>query len=120
MNELLESPQFAKIDSVVGKIGDDVENWLKNGQLSFFDKQFYWENKTILEERVDQLKTEIIERQPTWWEGFCHAFNSWIDLFMSKLPEVFTSFLPIQIAHLALKTASGQKMTEMLLPSLKQ
>lgn len=120
VNELLESPQFAKIDAVVGKIGDDVENWIKNDQLSFFDKQFYWENRIILDDQVHQLRTEIIKRQPTWWEGFCNVFDYWLDLFMAKLPELYTSFFPIQIAHLALKTASGQKMIQRLLPSLKQ
>lgn len=120
IDELWESPQFTKIDAVVEKIGDDMKNWLKSGQLSLLDKQFYWENKVILENQVHQLRKEIMERQPTWWEGFCHAFNYWIDLFMAKLPEVFTSFLPIQIAHLALRTASGQKIAQRLLPSLKQ
>ena len=120
MDELLESPQFTKIEAVIGKIGDDVENWLQNGQLSFFDKQFYWENKIILEDQVHQLRTEIIKRQPTWWEGFCNAFDHWLNLFMAKLPELATSFLPIQVAHLALKTASGQKMVKRLLPSLNQ
>jgi hypothetical protein len=119
VTELLDSPHFSKIDSIVEKIGDDVNHWLKHDQLSFFDKQFYWENKTILDDEVHQLKIEIIERQPTWWESFHDAFDEFFSLMMNKLPELSFPFLPVQVTNLVWKALSNKNTAKKLLPSYR-
>ncbi len=117
INELLESPHFSKIDSTVEKIGDDVNHWHERGQLSFFDKQFYWENKTILDDEVHLLRVAIIERQPTWWENFHDAFDDFFNLIMSKLPELGSALLPTSAANIFWKVFANQELAKKMLPS---
>lgn len=108
VDELMTSPHFCKIDSILGKIGDDVSNWEKQRELSFFDKQIYGENRERVEEELHKLKKEIYERKPTWWENFRNALDEFIEVVMSKLPYFQTFSWSGLIGGVIQKSLSGK------------
>lgn len=86
--ELLKSEHFSKIDSITRKIGDDIENWDKNNQLSKKEAKQYHEKRDNVEDRLHAIKLEIKKREDTWWEQFTGAFSSYAELIMDNLPDV--------------------------------
>ncbi len=54
--ELLESKHFSRINSITNKIGDDVENWDKNGQLSLIEAKLYNDCKDNVDDELHKSK----------------------------------------------------------------
>lgn len=114
--DLLDSPHFCKIDSIIEKIGSDVESWHKNGKLSLFDRQVYQEYRDATDLKLEGLKKEIIARQPTWWENFRSVFEGFIGVVMGKLPDLALSFLPPVIEGLVKGFLPGRNKEQARLP----
>ncbi|MBP7634308.1 hypothetical protein KBA41_09050 [Candidatus Ozemobacteraceae bacterium] len=68
-DQLLKSDHFARIDSIVKKIDDDATNWFCGDNTSHVAENIYHSiRKQVLSDIAD-LKHEISDRQPTWWEN---------------------------------------------------
>lgn len=86
--ELLESNHFIRINSITEKIGDDVENWDKNGQLSLIEAKVYNVCKDKMDDELHNIRIKIIERQDTFWESFANIFGNVIGHIMDNLPMI--------------------------------
>jgi hypothetical protein len=95
--ELLESEHISKIFSISEKIGDDVENWEKNKQLSNKEKMIYQTNKDNFEEELHTTKLQIQQREETFWEQVAYSFGQLIPLIMDILPDIIFSNSPLRL-----------------------
>ena len=86
--ELRKSEHISKIISISEKIGDDVNNWRLNKQLSFIEKGIYNQKRDRVDDELQATKIEIEERQETSWEKFANTFAKVIPEIMNYLPEI--------------------------------
>ena len=112
-NELLNSEHHRRIDSITGKIGDDVTNWVARGKLSEKGKGIYYNHRDKVEDELHNINMEITLRQPTWWESAKGACTEFATKIMNNLPmfKGFLSFLekipgPIGIVAALLHTST--------------
>ncbi|HOT28512.1 MAG TPA: hypothetical protein PLU72_10000 [Candidatus Ozemobacteraceae bacterium] len=67
--QLLKSERFARMDSIVKKIDDDAMNWFCANNASHVAEDTYRSIRRQVLSDIAELKREISERQPTWWEN---------------------------------------------------
>lgn len=88
-DELLNSKHHDKIESISEKIGDDANNWAKNGELDETDRINYSDNKVKTERKLEDVNDLIEERKPTWWDGVKTQFAEFIKTIINeKLREL--------------------------------
>lgn len=87
-DELLNSAHHNRINSITGKIGDDVKNWHMTGKLSEEERFAYYEERDNTDDMLHRLHLEIENREPTWWENIKGVANSFIILIMDNLPAL--------------------------------
>lgn len=95
--ELLNSEHISKINSISAKIGDDIENWEKNKQLSSIEKIIYHTNRDKVEKQLHATKLQIENRKETFWEQFAYSFGKVIPLIMDKLPDIIGYNIPLKL-----------------------
>lgn len=86
--ELLNSEHISKINSITEKIGDDVNNWRLNKQLSFIEQGIYNQNRDRVDDELHTTKRKIEERPETFWDEFAKSFKKLIPVIMNNLPEI--------------------------------
>jgi hypothetical protein len=91
--EIFKSPQFNRIESISGKIADDITNWQKNGKLDIATRNVYNVNRDLLENRIRKLEDEIERREPTWWDKVKDFFRYFINFIMTILPRLVFKLL---------------------------
>ena len=74
VNELLESNHLSKVESIAGKIRDDVRQWEGTGRLSNQIRATYNQNAERVHQRVERIIEKIKTRAPTIWEQVCAVF----------------------------------------------
>ena len=100
--ELFKSEHISKINSITEKIGDDVENWKKNKQLSFIENGIYNQNRDRFETELHATKRQIENRPETFWEEIAHSFGKVIPQIMDKLPEIIPGNIPLKLLSTAI------------------
>lgn len=86
--ELLKSEHIRKIISISEKIGDDIENWRKNKQLSLIEQRIYNKNREKVDNYLHTIRKDIEERPETFWEQLATSFGKVIPQIMNHLPEI--------------------------------
>lgn len=80
---------FTQIQSFTEKIGDDVNNWEEQQQLTYPEKQLYTSHRKKVQLELDEIVEMIENRDPTFWEDVENLiFN-----LTRKVTEIM-SFLP--------------------------
>lgn len=67
--QLLKSDHFSRMDSIVKKIDDDATNWFCAANASHVAEDTYHAVRKQVLSDIAELKREISDRQPTWWEN---------------------------------------------------
>jgi len=93
--KILKSEQYRKIESYVDKIGDDITNWEKNGELDGSIRHTYNVNRDALEFRIVDLKSQIEKREPTWWDKVKDFFVKAVKWISEKLPKILKGLLSV-------------------------
>jgi hypothetical protein len=94
-DELLEAT--CRIESFVGKMRDDLEEWEALNKLTQQVKQHFNRKAEEVYQRLESIQLEIEHREPTWWENVKIIFQR---IILKLLP--FLSF----------KLIAGKKSTE--------
>jgi len=84
---------FGVIGSLCGQIDDIVKHWQQNGTAPPELVQFYYDNRIQVEQRLSDLRAEIIARQPTFWEQVLHTIAHLLQLVQRLLPALPALFL---------------------------
>lgn len=95
--ELFNSEHISKINSITEKIGDDVENWRLNKQLSFIEQGIYNQNRDKVNNELHTTKIKIEERPETFWEEFAKSFGVIIPHIMNHLPEIIPGNIALKL-----------------------
>ena len=103
-SELLESPHHNRIYAVTEKLGDDVTNWRRFGNLSDAEKTFYFCVRELIESDLNQVTTQIVSRDSTWVDKVLNKLFQFIAYVMTNLPSILPTYL------------EGQKPAKRLLP----
>lgn len=93
IDELLNSEHHKKIYSITGKIGDDVNNWYKAGNLSEEGKKAYYDERENIEEDLHEINLLIENREPTWWEDFSESLKNFVHKIMRNMPYLTRTLL---------------------------
>jgi hypothetical protein len=93
IEELLKSEHHSKIYAITEKIGDDAENWYKCGQLSDFERDSYYTERNIVEEKLHRVNLKIQKREPTWWESVREPFSRFVRIIMNNMPDLARTML---------------------------
>jgi hypothetical protein len=64
--ELIEATE--RIDSFVGKMKDDLEEWDSANKLTQDTKVLFNKKANEVYQRIETIQKMIEEREPTWWE----------------------------------------------------
>lgn len=91
--QLLNDAVFAKIDAFVGVISSNIESWLEYNSISQEFMFHYNSMRDTLEQKIDNLKNEIIKRDPTFWEAISDGFKGFFKFLISKLPKIVIRYL---------------------------
>jgi len=92
-----------KIESIAGKIKDDLMNWGKANKISDEIKKLYNEKANNLYERLDLIQDLIYRRKPTGWEAFCDVFAQFFKVITEKLlPFISFKLIPKPVIAKAL------------------
>lgn len=98
-DELISDPAFEKIYSLLGNLDDLVERWSepdRNQELNKIDSamiQSYYNNRIQVEQRLSDLRKNILLREPTGWEKFVQAISALMRRVMSALPALGDALL---------------------------
>jgi hypothetical protein len=90
--DLLDSSQMNRIQSLAGKIKDDVSRWDANGKMPYRLKLFYNENAESAQSRMRMINQIIQDRRPTLWEK--------VGGFFRQLYRIIVELLPIMLQRL--------------------
>src|SRR5437868_9952535 len=66
---LFDNPTMEAIHALCGQLDSVVRSWQEHGGASPDIVQFYYENRIQVEQRLSNLRQEIISRKPTFWEA---------------------------------------------------
>jgi hypothetical protein len=88
-----------KIESFVGKMRSDLEEWESYNQLTQDVKIHFNRKAGEVYQRLEQIQTEIERREPTWWE---------------KVVSVFTRILETLLPFLSFKLIAGKKAPDQI------
>jgi len=117
--EIFSSPEYTKIESFVGKIGDDIKNWEKNGELDGSTRHIYNVNRDALLDKLDDLKIQIERREPTWWDKVKDFFIKAIKFITEKLPKMLKGLLCF-MSNVKLLQELGKDFNSWTLPKNKR
>ena len=59
----------SRIESFIGKMGDDLEEWDDIGKLSQKERQLFERKAQESIDRLQSIQWLIENREPTWWEN---------------------------------------------------
>jgi hypothetical protein len=76
----------SRVESFAGKIGDDLEQWESNNQLSQRIRLIYNQQAESVYCRLERISAMIQEREPTLWEKVCSVFKR----ILEKLLPIFS------------------------------
>jgi hypothetical protein len=86
-DELLEAT--CRIESFVGKMRDDLEEWEALNKLTQQVKQHFNRKAEEVYQRLESIQLEIEHREPTWWENvkavFRRIFEKLFSFFSFKM-----------------------------------
>ena len=88
ISELLNSEHHHKIHSYTEKIGDDINQWYKQGKLSELEERIYLLKRQMVEDELEELNIKIETREPTFWENVQGAMEEFVDVIMTNMPKV--------------------------------
>lgn len=88
IEELIDSPHHRKIYSVCEKIGDDVMQWQKTGNLSDDELDAYQAGRGRIQRKLRCVNKEIKEREPTFLEKFLSILEGFVALVAKVLPTI--------------------------------
>jgi phage anti-repressor protein len=104
---LLKTEHYSKINSITKKIGDDIINWNKYGQLSAEGKECYEKGKKLVRDELEKLHKVIAHREPTWWEQVEVFFKHYLVLIQENMPDVPFSVIGAIIQFFSLPPLPG-------------
>ena len=116
INELLNSPEHQKIDSITKKIGDDAQIWYKRGKLTVDEEEAYYDEKDKVNEELRKLNKKILNREPTWWEEVKSPFIRFVEIIADNLPDELKLDLISFIKKIAPKYLPNFKEAIKMLP----
>ena len=102
--ELYNSNEYQSIESAIGKIADDMNNWEQNKELDFGTRNTYNVNRDLLEDRLILLNRAIENREPTMWEKIGSFFRALVNFVVTKLPKLWNGLM---LAANSLKNVKG-------------
>jgi len=91
--ELQHSPEYSRIEALIGKIHDDVTNWDRAHKLSVYTRKVYNRNRELLIARIDNLQEQIRTREKTLWEKIKAFFKIFADFILSHIPEIWNGLM---------------------------
>lgn len=119
IEELVNSPHHRKIYAVCEKIGDDVMQWQKTGNLSDDELNAYQAGRDRIQRKYRRVNKEIEEREPTFLEKFLSLLEGFVASVARVLPTLkkiiklvrliagIPKLLPEPSPHLLLLDSSG-------------
>jgi|GEM_PF-3522770 len=93
VNELTDSEHHRKIDSVTQKIGDDVSNLYRRGEIPDNYKEMYEDYKTEVEDKLHEVNKSIFERQPTWLERAWQSLTEFVEKVKDNMPPLVRNLI---------------------------
>jgi len=87
VDELLNSEHHRRIYSYTEKIGDDIQHWYDQGKLSEDEEEYYYLKRNEVEDELEDINTQIEEREPTWWENLQGVIIEFVTVIMNNMPE---------------------------------
>jgi hypothetical protein len=93
--DLLDSAQMNRIQSLAGKIKDDVSRWDAAGKLPYRLKTLYNENAESVQGKMFEINRAIQERKPTLWERVGGFFRRLYRIIVENLPILFKRLLTV-------------------------
>lgn len=98
-DELLNHPIFANVYAMLGQVDDLVSRWSEKSDHSTLNEdekdivKFYHENRVAVEHRLSELRQEILNRKPTFWEQLIYAIELLIKRVFIALPAISRALL---------------------------
>jgi len=93
VEELLDSKHHAKIYAITEKIGSDALNWFNNGNLSQRAIDIYHKERDRIDDKLEFVNEEIMQRNPTWWENIRGVLVTFIEFVMDNMPILIQNSL---------------------------
>ncbi|GHU26270.1 hypothetical protein FACS1894164_17150 [Spirochaetia bacterium] len=93
VEQLLNSTQYRRIKSYIGKIEDDIQRWKQAGELTFSLRNTYNVNRDLLIDRLEDLEEAIENREPTWWESVQNFFIKILAFIAEHLPALWNGLM---------------------------
>ncbi|MDM3855476.1 MAG: hypothetical protein PT120_11410 [Aphanizomenon gracile PMC649.10] len=93
IQELTNSEHHSKIDAVTRKIGDDVSNLYKRGQIPDGYKETYEDHKTEVEDKLHEVNILIQGREPTWLESAWHILTEFAEKVQQNMPPLVRNLI---------------------------
>jgi hypothetical protein len=87
-DDLLNNPTLEAIHALCGQIDNVVQNWRQNGAADPELVQFYYDNRILAEQKLSDLRAEIIARKPTFWEQILQTLGHLLQLVRKLLPAL--------------------------------
>jgi len=85
---LLQNPTLEAIHALCGQVDNVVQSWQEHGGASAELVQFYYDNRIQVEQRLSNLRQEIIARKPTLWEAILATLGHFLQLVRKLLPAL--------------------------------
>lgn len=98
-DDLLSDPAFERIYSLTGNLDSIVQNWNShklNSSISEDDAtavQVYFDGRVQIENKLSELRKNIILRESTKWEQFLEALELLIKRVMRAIPAIASEIL---------------------------
>ena len=86
--QLFDNPIMASIHALMGQVDNVVQSWQEHGGASAELVQFYYDNRIQVEQRLSNLRQEIISRKPTFWEAIMATLGHLLQLVRKLLPAL--------------------------------
>lgn len=86
--DLENSRHLKRIEDISQEIKDMMDSWSSSGMLSYHTGMEYNTRAAALHRQLDEIKAQIEERSPTFWEAICEFFER-IVRFIKKIMVPF-------------------------------
>ena len=86
--QLKEHPIYDRISSFIGKVHDIVVNWQTNSSITEDRLKFYYAKKAEVERALNEVKSDIILRKPTFYERIQDFLDDILRFIEVRLPHI--------------------------------
>ncbi len=88
VDELLDHPSFGAIQARLGTVDDIVSRWNATSAEESDVQRYYYEHRILVEQKLSELRKEIMLRKPTFWERLVEAIGMLLRKVAAMLPAL--------------------------------